>query len=965
MSAPHESWPEIERLLDAALDLDPSARRAFLDRECSDPDLRAHIELLLRSADAAGSFLDRPAQELAAGLVREMVEETQQAAGPRPPFERVGPYRLIREIGRGGMGAVYLAERADDEFRRQVAIKLVQPAAAPDLTARFLAERQILASLDHPNIARLYDGGTTEDGTPYLVMERIDGERIDVHCDRHRLTVAQRLELFLTVCDAVQFAHQSMVVHRDLKPSNVIVAAEGTVKLLDFGVAKLLGSDFAAPDLTRTGLVPMTPAYASPEQLRGGPISTATDVYALGVLLFELLTGHAPYDVSGRTPSEIERVVGEQQPARPSTAVIPPAPAAESSAAARSTTPQTLSRRLQGDLDNIVLTALRKEPQHRYRSVQQLRDDVRRHLDGLPVSARAPTPTYLAAKFVRRNRIAVGAAAIILLSLVGGLAGTTWQARVAAREARRATEVRDFLAGLFESSDPDSTRGRTVTALELLDRGAARLDSGLTAEPALRADMLGVVGRIYMDLGQHDHARPLLEEALRIREGPAGGSAEDRAGSAGDLAAVLLEQGEFEDAERYAREALAVRRGRASRQPAALAAGLSDLASIVSSRGDAESADSLYREALDIDARTGDRAAQATHLDGHGIALWRAARYEESQRALEESLAMRRALFGAEHTLVATSLLNLSATVLERGDYARVEQLLTECLAIRRKLLGDAHPHVAVVFNNLGAMFTRAGRLDEAESAHRQALATHRAAFGDAHPDVANSMNHLGVVLYYRGHFREAAATFEEVLPLWRAAFGAHHRNVFAVLNNLGAARRQAGDLDAAEQVLRTTLALRREAFGEEHADVAQSLNNLALLLVQRGRHVEADSMFRHAIAVWRRTLGDDNPAVADGLVELGRLLLLQSRYADAEPVLREAVRIRTSALDPQAALLASARLHHAETLIPLGNPSAADSLVALALPVLAQRWGEDHDLTRRARKAASDIATARSRPPD
>ena len=953
------AWSRIEALLDAALDLDPADRPALLERECArDHALRARVEALIAAADTAGSFLEQPVHALAAGLIHEMASTEPALAGMPPPFERVGPYRLLGELGRGGMGAVYLAERDDDQFRRRVAVKLMQPAAAHDLTHRFLAERQILASLDHPNIARLYDGGTTDGGMPYLVMEYIGGRRLDVYCDENRLPVADRLALFDTVCAAVQFAHQNLVVHRDLKPGNVMVADDGTVKLLDFGVAKLLDpADSAGADLTRTGALPITPAYASPEQLRGEPVSTATDVYALGVLLYELLTGRPPYDVSGRTPAEVERVVSEQEPAAPSAAVGAGGAGVGLAAQQRRTTPDGLRRRLEGDLDTIVLVALRKEPGRRYASVHHLRDDLRRQRDGLPVSARAPTLTYRTAKFLRRHRVAVATGAVVLLSLLGGLAATTWQARVASREARRATEVRDFLVALFASADPDSTRGRTLTVAELLDRGAARLDSGLAAEPALRADMLGVVGTIYRELGLYGRARPLMEEALSVRRAL---GLTDIAGSAGDLAAVLHAQGEFEEAEPLAREALASRRGRADTPPSELAGSLADLATILSNRGETAAADSLYREALAIERRVGNRAGLATKLSDYGTALWRAARYEESQRALEEAHALLLEVYGEEHTRVATARLNLATTVMELGDYARAEQLLIECLDLRKKLLSEQHPHVAVTYNNLGDLYQRTGRLEDAENAHRQAHAIYLAALGGAHPDVANSLNHIGVILYFRGRYGDAAATFEQVLPVWRATYGPRHRNVFHALNNLGASLRAAGLLPRAEEVLRETLALRREEFGDEHPDVAQSLNQLALVLAQRGDDAEAETLMRQAIAMWRETLHDEHPTVADGLVGYGLFLLERSRFTEAEPILHEGLTIRAASLDPAAPLLASARLYYAECLIRLRRFAGADTLLAAALPVLRQQWGDDHDLTRRGLRALEQLASPR-----
>jgi serine/threonine-protein kinase len=947
-----EEWARVERLLDRALDLAPEDRAGFLERECGqDATLRRRVNALLGALDAAGPFLERSASEVAAALVEELAERADA-----PPLERVGAYRLIHEVGRGGMGAVYLAERDDEQFRRQVAVKLVR-AAAPDLTARFRAERQILASLDHPNIARLYDGGTAGSGVPYLVMEYIAGQRIDAWCDQRRLSVTARLRLFDTVCGAVEFAHQNLVVHRDLKPSNVLVSEDGVVKLLDFGIAKLL--DPAGADdqpLTETGPRLLTPEYASPELLRGEPVSTATDVYALGVLLYELLSGRRPFELAGRSPGEIERIVAGTEPPKPSSV------ATEEASGRRGSSLTGLRRRVAGDLDNIALLALRREPERRYPSVHHLRDDVRHHLEGLPVAARPSTWAYRTGKLLRRHRVGAAAAALVALSLAGGLAATTWQARVAAREARRAGQVRDFLVGLFEGAAPDSALGRSVTAKELLDRGADRLQAGLADEPALRADMLRVAGRIYRELGLYPDARRLLEEALATHR--RSGRPDDLAESAGELGSVLFEQGQFEAAESLAREALAVRRagarGRAA--PERLATTLAGLARILSHRGKAEEADSLYREALALDRRSTTPEGVAARLDAYGVSLWRAARYQDARQAEEEALALQRELYGSEHTAVATTLLNLATVHMDLGDFAAAERILRESLAIREKLLGPDHPDVAVAFNNLGNTLQRAGRLDEAETAQRRALAIRRAALGEEHPATVSSMNNLGVVLYYRSQYAEAAALFDRVVPRWRAAYGPRHARVLSALNNLGASLREIGDFDAAERVLRETLALRREAFGDEHPDVAQSHNNLARLLARRGAPAAAEASYRQAIAIWRRTLGDEHPNLASGLVDLGRLLLDEGRCRDAEPLLRQGVAIRGAALAPEAPLLANARLFLGECLIELGRPAEADTLVAAALAVLRNRWGDQAALTRRAQRVMDQLTTARNR---
>jgi serine/threonine-protein kinase len=946
-------WERLEQIIDAALELAPEDRVAFVERTCgAQEQLQGQARAMLENVERAGAFLERPVDAFAAGLLREIAVEAKVGA---PPEEdrlvaagRLGPYRLIRELGRGGMGAVYLAERDDEHYARRVAIKVL-PAGplSQGLRARFLLERRILASLEHPNIARLYDAGVGEDGTPYFVMEYVEGRPIAGYCDEGRLGVRARLGLFDQVCDAVQFAHRNLVVHRDLKPANILVSNDGVVKLLDFGIAKMLedgptdrGAGGRESPETWTGLRILTPQYASPEQLRGEPVSTATDVYALGVLLFELLAGRWPYRARDHSLRSIEQAVLEQEPDSPSVA----------------TTRAELRRQLRGDLDNIVLTALRKEPERRYASVQHLRDDIRRHLERRPVSARPATWGYRARRFVGRHRVGVAAAAVVAGSLVAGLAGTAWQAQEASRQARRAEEVRQFVVELFQVSDPDLSRGDSITARALLDRGAARLDTALTTEPEVRAEMLAVLGGIYRKLGLYDRARPLLEEAQAVRGRRLGPRNLDVAQSGADLASVLYEQGEYQRAEEVTRRSLAVRREELGSEDTLVAASLTDLAAILSAQGKLAEAESLYRAGLAIDRRHGSQALVASDLGNLSVTLWRSGKYAEALPLAEEALALRRRVYGEEHTEVATSLFNLAAVLSAGGEYDRAERVVRECLAMRRKLLGDGHPHVAMTMNNLALLLHSRGRLKEAEQMHREALAIRRATLGNDHLDVATSLNNIGTVLYAQGDLAGAAEYLEQALTIWRKQLPESHPNVLSGLNNLGAARRDQGDLAGAEPLLREALALRQKVLGVHHPDVAQSFNNLGELLTKKGEYSEAEESFRRAQAIWRAALGDDHPSVAGGLVALGRMMVIQGRYADAEPVLREAVAIRQVKTDQGSLALATARLELGTCLMKLGRPSEAKPLLAASYPVLQKERGEQHDLTRRARGALAQL---------
>lgn len=547
MSTDH--WQQLKELFHATFDLNESERTAFLAKACvGNDELRGRVEALIASHTQAGLFLVTPAL-VDVGIVT-VSEQTEEELVTSLAGQRIGPYQIIREIGRGGMGTVYLAERADDQYRKQVAIKLIKRGMDTDaILHRFMMERQILANLEHPHIARLLDGGTSSDGRPYFVMEYIQGQTITEYCDERRMTTAARLELFRHVCSALQYAHQNLVVHRDIKPGNIIVTAEGVPKLLDFGIAKLLSPNWAtetgAPTLSMVQV--LTPEYASPEQLRGLPITTASDVYSLGVVLYELLSGHRPYHADARTSAEMARVILEEEPLKPSVVITVVEEAhhtakdagvritPESVGQTREGTVEQLRRRLSGDLDNIVLKALRKEPERRYASAQELSEDIRRHLAGLPVSARQDIFTYRAGKFIRRHKAGGLAALFVFLALLLGTATTAWQSWVARQERdksdRRFNEVRKLARTvLFEYHDqiaklPGSTplREKMVKdALIYLDTLATESgnDAGLQREIAAAYHKVGdVQGNPYQsNLGDIEGALTSYHKALKIRE---------------------------------------------------------------------------------------------------------------------------------------------------------------------------------------------------------------------------------------------------------------------------------------------------------------------------------------------------------------------------------------------------------------------------------------------------------------
>ncbi|HEX2189261.1 MAG TPA: serine/threonine-protein kinase [Longimicrobiaceae bacterium] len=839
----------VEALFEAALDRPAAERAGWLREACwDDPELHDRVERLLAAHERAEGVLEHPPRGVEL-LGLRVYPET---------LRRVGPYRLVREIGRGGMGSVYLAERDDDQFSQQVAVKLVPPgAASAEVLRRFRAERQILASLHHPGIARLLDGGVADDARPYFVMEYVDGEPIDAYCDARSLPLEARLRLFCDAARAVHHAHRNLVVHRDLKPSNVLVSREGEVRLLDFGIAKLL-DPAAAPHtvpVTRTGDRLMTPQYAAPEQVRGGPVTTATDVYGLGLLLYELLCGRRPYELWGRPPAEVERLVCEAEPPRPGAAALLPAatpdgPTPADSARARGTTPERLRRRLSGDLDRIVMTALRKEPDRRYPSAEQLAADVESYLEGRPIAARGDSPGYRVRRFAGRHRWGVAAAAAFVAVLSVYAATMTVQARRVQRaleqarlEAEKAEQVTAFTLGLFEAGDPTRTRGDSLTVHEMLRRGVERAER-LRGQPAAQAQMLDVVGRVYREMGAYDRARPVLERALALRRGVLGERHPATAESMHHLGDLLYALGRYDDAEPLYRRALALQRRLLGEPHADVAHSLASLGLLLQDRGDYPAAERLSREAL----------------------------------------AMRRELFGPEHADVAESLNALALQLQLQGRDAEAEPLLREALAMRRRLFGLEHPAVAEAMSDLGLLLVKQGRLDEAEPLYRGALAARRRMLGDEHPDVSRSQGLLAALLRRRGDLAAAESLYTAAIELGRRSMGPEHPDLAHTMNGLALLRRARGDLAGADSLTRVVLGIRRRTLGGEHPSIAVSLGQLGGLLHEQGDFAGAEPLLLEALRMRRSLLGDGHPQVAESARQLVAFYEAAGRPADAAP---------------------------------------------------------------------------------
>lgn len=870
----------IEDIFEEAIARPCAERSAWLAESCgSDEALRSEVEALVRAHDFDSGILDPspsptpvPDPKLSPGSVR------------------IGPYALLRELGQGGMGTVWLAERADGQFQRHVAIKIIRSGPYTlDMHRRFLAERQILAVLDHPNIASMLDGGFTEDGRPYLVMEYVDGLPIDRHCDRLRLGVAERLRLFRTVALAVQHAHRNLIVHRDLKPSNILVTHDGTPKLLDFGVAKILGPGAAlgAPP-TLTGRLPMTPEYASPEQVRGETITTASDIYSLGIILYELLTGSRPYGLGTASPAEIVEAVAVSDPLRPSRRLRRRAsersvsfrPAAEEEgdgdaggaeriARARNSSVDRLARRLEGDLDAIVMTTLRKEPTRRYASAEALAQDIANHLDALPVRAHRGGSAYRARKFLRRHRSQALAAVVVALSLVGGAGVAVWQAveagrernraetalRVAEAERDRSREVTSVLVDLFSASDPKQAALQdTAAARALLSLGMSRAEA-LGNQPLLQATLLDALAAVHSNLDHMDEAEQLVRRGLVLRRATLGEGDPEVARSLNHLGRIARRRGRYDEAERLFREALALQVEAFGERNLEVAATLYELGFLAPYQGHPRESVELYQRVLEI----------------------------------------RRDLLGEQHPLVATSMMDEAAALRRTGRLEAAEAQIREALAMRERLLGRDHPDVANSLLHLGDVLRSRGGADrEAEANYRRALGIQRRAYGDRHPVLAHGLSNLATLLAFHADDEEAVGLARELLDLRQSLFGRRSVPAAETLRTLGTVLRMQGRLDEAEAVHREALDIWRETMGERHAVVAGELRSLAAVRAALGEHEAAAALYTSALEILDEATGDGHPVKGVVLTEFARLRVLQGRYAAAESLYTDALDILT-----------------------------------------------------------------------
>jgi len=867
-------WRRIQALFHEAADLTGARQRAFLQAACGgDEDLMADVLAMLEEDSRGGSMLDQDVAQVAHKMVGK---------GASVPFQlrEFGPYRLKEELGEGGMGVVYLAER--DDLGSVVAIKILRDAwLSPARRDRFLSEQRTLAQLNHPSIARLYDADTLADGTPWFAMEYVDGAPLHEYCWQSRPSIRERLRLFRAVCEAVQHAHRHAVIHRDLKPTNILVKPDGTPRLLDFGIAKQLENLGEPVDQTCTGLRLMTPAYAAPEQIRGDAVGVYTDVYSLGVILYELLTGRLPFDLSKRTAREAEMIIVNDEPEKPSAAArrMRALPGADPRVPAA-------GKALWADLDVLCLTAMHKDAQRRYRSVEALIRDVDHYLNGEPLEARPDTLRYRLGKFVGRNRRALAAACLVFTVIVALVViftiGLATARNRALAEAARAQRIQGFMLSLFDSGDQEAGPADNLRVTALLERGVqeARM---LDAQPDVQAELYQTLGTIYQKLGNLDRADSLLRSALDRRQAIYGKDNRQVADSLLALGLLRVDQARLGDAERLVRQGSGIiRRNLPANHP-------------------------------DV-ARA--NAALGRVLEHRGS-------YDQAIIALEQAVRLQSASGGQTPDL-ASSLSELANTQFYAGRYAVSDSLNRRVLAMHRQIYGGRHPLIADDLLNLSAIQFNLGHYAEAEGFARQALEINRSWYGDDHPETASSLTFLGQALAREDRYEEAKKLLQQAFAIQERIYGPVHPRVAAALNELGSVALRAGNLDDAEARFRRIVDIYRSVYGGRHYTVGIALSNLASVFLERKQYSRAEPLFREAIAIYGETLPADHLNVGIARIKLGRALVRQKRYREAEGQSLAGYNILMRQASPSLSWLRSARQDLVTAYEALNEPQEA-----------------------------------------
>jgi len=848
-------------IVDTAISLTRDKRSLYLEDVCgNDEELRYEVEELLRSITESEGFWEGWTQ-WNERQIRNMLRPAD-AIEAEHDLKQIGHWRLIKPLGEGGMGVIYLAERADGMYNQMAAIKLLHRGLeVGESIRRFEQERHILASLDHPNIAGLFDGGVTEDARPWLAMEYVDGIPITTWCREYNATLKQRLDLFEQVCKAVRYAHRNLIVHRDLKPENILVAKDGIIKVLDFGIAKLLDDELSPEQRlhTQTGLRVMSLDYAAPEQIDGESVTTATDVHGLGMLLFELLTGKYPFDLQGLKRVQIEQVLRNQTPDKPS-----------------SVTPDLRSR-LRGDLDAIVLKALRKEPGQRYENAGQLLDDIERYHSYLPVVARRDTFRYRLGKFYKRYRGKVVASTIILTVLITLITYYTYritEERNAEKiEVQRANQVTDFLISIFNYSNPTTRHSSDITAREILDNSTVSIHDKLKDQPGTQARLYDAVGQIYQNLGLLEKARNLYSKALVIgweQVKQAKADSTQLAFIYTDYGDLYRDLGKYDSASGYLNKAVELDKLDSEKKDQ-LAMSLASLAWVELLRGHLTVADSLYQETLRIQERLNGRSSleYAAVLQQVGWLEQYRGNSAKADSLFRVILPIREKFQGNDHPDVATLLHSMGWISYKLENYDEAIKIDKKALALRKKIFGEKHPDIAWTMNNLAIVELEKGNTQVAGSLLSKSFAMRRELLGEQHPLTMQSLGELARVHFIQKNYAQAINLYRQVLKIHRKVLGDTNRTVVTDLNNLSVVLYQSGNTGEALKIATECVRIAGDVYDNSHPVLFTMKRNKAKLLEDLGRFEEAEFLRVSSFNNMRKAKGLNDNATQQSLEDL------------------------------------------------------------------------------------------------
>jgi eukaryotic-like serine/threonine-protein kinase len=837
-----EQWPRIKEIVGAALEYPPSGRTSFLDTACSDDEqLRAEVDSLIAAYEQSEDFSSPGWQASFSGATE--IPQT------------IGPYQLVRELGVGGMGQVWLAEQTEP-VRRLVAIKLIRTDLYhQEILTRFLAERQSLALMNHPSIAKVFDAGTTASGQPYFVMEYVDGSPITEYCDRNCLTVAERLQLLQLVCEGVQHAHLKAIIHRDLKPSNILVTevdGKATPRIIDFGVAKAISQDVDYERTqTRVGSIIGTFGYMSPEQAGSGSedIDTRTDGYSLGVILYELLSGLLPFQQKQLTWYEAVRQLREQEAPRPSVR-LRDAIGVAVIAHNRNAKPEALIRYLRGDLDSIVLKAIEIDRNRRYETPSALAADIDRFLRDEPVIAHSASAAYLARKYLRRHRAGAVVATTAGLLLIGFAIAQTWQLQNTRRQRDRADRITDFMTNMFKVADPSESRGSSITARQILDQSSHQVETGRGLDTTVQQQLMQVMAKTYVGLGIYGRAQDLAQQAYDNRRRSLGPNNPRTLESMAQVAEILERQGKVTEAQGMLQEAIEKETRALGVDDAVTLKSRQDLAEILRSRAQYIAAEKLERQIIPIETRT----------------------------------------LGPAHVQTFASLNTLALAVERQSRFDEAEKIFRKLLDDERRALGPDHPYVLVTMHDMAIMFTEQGRNRDAEALYRETIEIERRVLGPEHPETADTLTTLAIVIRNDHHrVAEADALYRQALEIEQRVVGPDHMFTTRAMEGLANDLNSEGRMAEAQQLLQQVLATRQRTLGPNHTDTLLTGYNLADLLLKEKHYAEAEQLIRTTLAGQTRVLDANDPDTLASGTLLARVLLKVGRPQEAETFVRQA----------------------------------------------------------------------------